>query len=142
MQDIRLLLADVDGTLITPERLLTPRAREAARALRANGIELAITSGRPPRGMAMLVEPLELTTPVAAFNGGMLVTPDLRTVIEARTLPRTAAAHVVDTLLAAGVDVWVYRGNDWFVRDTGSCAIAARRTWIASRPPCSSLRPW
>src|SRR5882672_1099079 len=76
--DIRLLLADVDGTLVTRAKQLTPRAREAARSLRARGIDLAITSGRPPRGMAMLVEPLGLTTPIAAFNGGMIVEPDDR----------------------------------------------------------------
>ena len=32
--------------------------------------EFAITSGRPPRGMEMLIAPLALTTPIAAFNGG------------------------------------------------------------------------
>ena len=26
---------------------------------------------RPPRGMSMLIEPLELSTPIAAFNGGL-----------------------------------------------------------------------
>ena len=79
---ISLVLADVDGTLVNEKKILTRRARGAVRALHGAGIHFAITSGRPPRGMAMLVEPLGLTTPIAAFNGGMIVEPDLRTIVE------------------------------------------------------------
>jgi hypothetical protein len=113
---IRLLVADVDGTLVTDDKVLTEGSRQAVRRLRAAGIELAITSGRPPRGMAMLVEPLELTTPIAAFNGGLFVKPDLTTIIERRTLPVAVASEVMDFLLKAGLDVWVYCGTEWYIR--------------------------
>jgi Cof subfamily protein (haloacid dehalogenase superfamily) len=114
---ISLLIADVDGSLVTQEKLVTARARAAVQSLRAAGIAFAITSGRPPRGMAMLIEPLGLTTPVAAFNGGMFVKPDLITVLDQLTLPKDVAEDVVARLLSAGLDVWVYRGSDWFIRD-------------------------
>ena len=78
---IRLLLADVDGTLVTPQKALTQRTIEAVHALDSAHVLFAITSGRPPWGMSMLVEPLELSTPIAAFNGGLIVEPDM-TVIE------------------------------------------------------------
>ena len=55
--DVKLLLADVDGTLVTKDKVLTEQAMQAARDLRAAGITLALTSGRPPRGMSMLIEP-------------------------------------------------------------------------------------
>ena len=57
---ISLVLADVDGTLVTAEKVLTPRAVAAVKALQTAGIAFAITSGRPPRGMAMLIGPLDL----------------------------------------------------------------------------------
>ena len=60
---IRLVLSDVDGTLVTAEKALTPRAIEAVRRLDEAGILFAVTSGRPPRGMAMLVEPLDAAHP-------------------------------------------------------------------------------
>jgi HAD superfamily hydrolase (TIGR01484 family) len=83
---ICLLLADVDGTLVTHDKVLTDRAQRAVRRLREAGIRFAITSGRPPKGMAMLIEPLGIETPVAGFNGGLFVRPDL-SIIEERTLP-------------------------------------------------------
>ena len=134
MKDIRLLLADVDGTLVTKAKLLSPRTREASRSLRAHGIDLAITSGRPPRGMAMLVEPLGLTTPIAAFNGGMIVEPDLRTIVAQRTLSRAIAAEVADVLVRAGVDVWVYRGDEWFVRDPHGAHVASEQATVQFAP--------
>jgi Cof subfamily protein (haloacid dehalogenase superfamily) len=130
---ISLVIADVDGTLVTEQKELTPRAQAAVRALRQAGIEFAITSGRPPRGMAMLIEPLALTTPIAGFNGGMFVRPDM-TEISTRRLDAGVARQAVDLLLAHGLDVWVYAGNDWLVRDP-SAPHVAREEWTVKFPP-------
>ena len=113
---IRLFLADVDGTLVTPEKMLTQPTVDAVHALHAAGVLFAITSGRPPRGMSMLVEPLELTTPIAAFNGGLMVEPDL-TVIEQKLVPEPLVRPILTLLESHGLDTWIYRGAEWYVRD-------------------------
>jgi Cof subfamily protein (haloacid dehalogenase superfamily) len=111
------VLADVDGTLVTPEKQLTDRTIAAVRRLNEAGIKFAVTSGRPPRGMAMLVDPLELTLPLAAFNGGLFVRPDMSP-IEERALETDLVAPIVQLLSDHQLDVWLYRGADWLVRDT------------------------
>jgi Cof subfamily protein (haloacid dehalogenase superfamily) len=113
---IRLLLADVDGTLVTKEKVLTERSVQAVRELREAGILFALTSGRPPRGMQMLVEPLALDTPIAAFNGGIVVDPDM-SVIDQKAIPGELVAPIVSLLESSGLDAWIYRGADWYVRD-------------------------
>jgi hypothetical protein len=60
---IALVLADFDGTLLTSDKVLTSQAAMAVKDPRTAGIAFAITSGRPPRGMAMLINPLALRTP-------------------------------------------------------------------------------
>ncbi|MGW1642368.1 HAD hydrolase family protein [Streptomyces lavendulae] len=72
---IRLLLADVDGTLVTSNKVLTDRAVRAVHKLYYAGVQFAVTSGRPPLGMSMIIEPLALATELAAFNGGRLAAP-------------------------------------------------------------------
>jgi Cof subfamily protein (haloacid dehalogenase superfamily) len=119
MSKIRLVVADVDGTLLTPQKELTARARGAVLALRSAGIAFALTSGRPPRGLAMLIEPLGITTPIAAFNGGLLVRPDLA-VIEQQLLPSAIVGPIIESLERHGLDVWLYRGVDWFIRTLGA----------------------
>jgi len=131
---IRLLVADVDGTLVTPDKALTDATCRAVERLRAAGVELCITSGRPPRGMAMLVKPLGLTTPIAAFNGGMFVRPDLTSVIEQCTLPLAPARESVDYLLGAGLEVWVYRGSDWFIRRADGPHVAREQKTVQFAP--------
>lgn len=126
-QHIRLLLADVDGTLVTEEKLLTDAAKKAADELREAGIMLAITSGRPPRGMSMLVEPLALRCPIAGFNGGVLVNPDF-SVISTHTLDSATAKQAVDLILHQGLDVWVYSAETWWVRDKAAPHVA-REAW-------------
>ncbi len=113
---IRLLLADVDGTLVTHDKVLTDRAMAAVHQLREAGILFAITSGRPPRGMAMLVEPLDLQTPIAAFNGGEIVDRAMA-VLEEHTLPEDLVVPVADLMSSFHLDVWLYRGTEWYVPD-------------------------
>lgn len=113
---IRLLLSDVDGTLVTSEKALTERSIEAVHKLHDAGVLFAVTSGRPPRGMEMLVAPLGLSTPVAAFNGGLLVQPDM-SVIEERAIPGELVAPTLALLESFALSIWVYRGADWYLRD-------------------------
>jgi Cof subfamily protein (haloacid dehalogenase superfamily) len=115
-QHIAAVLADVDGTLVTREKVLTPRAIGAVRELQKRGVLFAVTSGRPPRGMRMLVEPLAMSVPMAAFNGGIIVLPDM-TVVDERTVPPDVAPAVIETMRAHGLFVWMYRGTEWYVTD-------------------------
>jgi Cof subfamily protein (haloacid dehalogenase superfamily) len=130
---IRLLLADVDGTLVTQDKILTDRAIAAVGKLAQAGILFAVTSGRPPRGMSMLIEPLQLTTPIAGFNGGVFARPDM-SVIEQRVIPDDLTPQVIELLGSHGMDVWVYRGADWFVRDAEGPHVA-REAWTVKFGP-------
>jgi Cof subfamily protein (haloacid dehalogenase superfamily) len=130
---ISLLLADVDGTLVTHDKILTERARTAVHSLHRAGVRFAITSGRPPKGMAMLIEPLALNTPIAGFNGGLFVHPDLA-IIEERELAPEAAKEAVDIILKHGLDAWVYSGNDWLVRDPKAPHVD-REAWTVKFQP-------
>ena len=130
---IRLLLADVDGTLVTPDKILTERAVQAVRTLGEAGILFAITSGRPPRGMSMLIEPLGITTPIAAFNGGVLVDRDM-SVIEQRVVPEDIVVPVAELNKSFGLDTWVYRGADWYVPDPQGAHVA-RESWTVRFEP-------
>ena len=122
--NIKLVIADVDGTLVTKQKILTADTCAAVARLRSAGIEFAVTSGRPPRGMASLVGPLRLTRAIAAFNGGVFVKPDLTTVLARRTIPAAVGRAAVDRLLQAGLDVWVYQGNEWFIRRAAAPRVA------------------
>ncbi len=70
---IRLIALDVDGTLLDDQKQLPAANREALRAARARGVEIAIASGR----MIPTIEPIEtllgLDCSIIAYNGGKVV---------------------------------------------------------------------
>jgi Cof subfamily protein (haloacid dehalogenase superfamily) len=130
---VQLFLADVDGTLVTQDKVLTDQAIEAVHRLHEAGVLFAITSGRPPRGMAMLIEPLDLQTPIAAFNGGVVVDRDMN-VIEQRVLPEDLVVPVADMISSFKLDVWLYSGADWYVPSADGPHVA-RETWTVKFEP-------
>ena len=130
---ISLVLADVDGTLVTEEKILTERARNAVKAMHQAGIRFAITSGRPPMGMAMLFDPLAIDTPIAGFNGGLFVKRDL-TILDQKTVPADIARQAIDLMRASGLDTWVYSGNDWLITKIDAPHVA-REAWTVKFEP-------
>jgi Cof subfamily protein (haloacid dehalogenase superfamily) len=121
--DIRLVLSDVDGTLVTSKKELTPEAIRAVALLGEAGILFAVTSGRPPRGLRMLIDPLELATPIAGFNGGLIVSRDLVTMQEL-IIRDEVVGPIIEILRSHGLSVWVYQGTDWFVLDLDGLHVA------------------
>jgi len=123
----------VDGTLVTEQKVLTKRARVAVQGLRDAGIRFAITSGRPPLGMAMLFDALQLDTPIAGFNGGLFVERDL-SIIAQKTVPSDLARDAIELIQSHGLDVWIYRGNDWLITKADAPHVA-REIWTVKFQP-------
>ena len=114
---IAAVISDVDGTLVTDEKALTEATRAAVARLRDAGIAFSIVSSRPPRGLRMLIEPLAVTAPLAAFNGGLLVTPELAITGERHFLAPAVARRAIELLQGRCADVWVFTAEEWRVRD-------------------------
>ena len=130
---IRLVIADVDGTLVTQDKVLTARAISSVERLREAHVLFTITSGRPPKGMKVLVDALELSEPIAAFNGGVVIKPD-ESVIASHLLSSDVAAEVIRLIGEHGLDAWLYSETDWYVRDP-SAPHVAREQWTVKFPP-------
>lgn len=130
---IRAVIVDVDGTLVDSEKRLTKRTIEVVHELQAHDIEVMLTSGRPPRGMMMLVDPLNLTMPLAAFNGGMFVDPDMTT-LDRHLLVDELIGPLCAILSDSGLDVWSYTESDWYVREIGFPHVARETATVGFRP--------
>ena len=113
---ISLVVSDVDGTLVTTDKKLTPAAIAAVGRLHDAGIAFSICSSRPPFGQRMLVAPLRLALPFGGYNGGSIVNPDLSPV-EQKLLSPDAAADAIALLEAHGItSIWVFTGGEWLIR--------------------------
>ncbi len=112
---ISLLVSDIDGTLVTSAKQVTPRALRAVQSLREAGVRLALVSSRPARGMDMLLAPLGIDTPRAGLNGGEIMSPDGKLLAHI-ALGADAARRVVESLDEHGVEAWVFAEGEWLIR--------------------------
>ena len=130
---IALFVSDIDGTLVTADKTLTAASVAAVERLARAGVAFTLISSRPPRGMARLVAALGVRLPIAGFNGGMLTHPDLR-MISANALQPAIAARALALLDTAGVQAWVFAGEDWLLRDPAAPEVWRERRTVGFEP--------
>jgi Cof subfamily protein (haloacid dehalogenase superfamily) len=126
--DVDLLISDVDGTLVRPDKSLSDTTIAAVRALRAAGRQFTMISSRPPRGVLPLVRQLGLDVPFAGFNGGAIAAPDGK-VVEFHPIPAAAARIALDMFSRTPAEIFVFADDQWLLTDpNGHYVPLERRT--------------
>lgn len=113
---IRLLVSDIDGTLVTKDKELTAQVRAAADLLVQHDIKLVLVSSRPPHGVAIFADALHLQTPRAAFNGGVFTSASGE-VLRAELMEEGAAHEALDYLQSQGITPWLFTTDEWLLTD-------------------------
>jgi Cof subfamily protein (haloacid dehalogenase superfamily) len=133
MTRIALVVSDVDGTLLTKDKMLTERTLQAARRLHDAGIAFTITSSRPTIGMRFLVAPLGITLPVGSFNGSSIVDISMNPV-EQHLIPTAAVERAISVLNQFGVDIWLFTGDAWLIRNPAGPYVPNEQRAIRADP--------
>jgi Cof subfamily protein (haloacid dehalogenase superfamily) len=133
LPSIKLLVSDVDGTLVRSDKTLSPATIDAFGRLRAAGIQATLISARPPSGMIALAQALEIEGPLGAFNGGTIFRRD--GVIEsAQRLSSAAVTTALGLLEQAGVDIWVFSHGRWYSRTVDNPRVPHERLAAGIEP--------
>lgn len=110
---IRLVISDVDGTLVRKDKSLSPQVIAAVHRLRDAGVAFTLISARPVSGVMPLVAPLGIDIPLAAINGGIVFRPDGSVVAE-RRIDHEVVAGMFALAKGVAVDCWVFADNRWY----------------------------
>lgn len=116
MRPIKLVVSDVDGTLLTDDKRLTDAAIAAVQKLSQAGIGFTLVSSRPTVGMNFLIRPLSLALPFGSFNGSSIVEPPSRP-LEQHFIPAETARNAIGLLDQYGADVWLFTSGQWLTRN-------------------------
>ena len=79
---VRLVASDLDGTLLLPDRTLSPRTVRVLREVVAAGIVLVLVSARPPRSIRPLAQQLQAKGLAVCANGALIYDLDSDTVVK------------------------------------------------------------
>ncbi|WP_375402187.1 Cof-type HAD-IIB family hydrolase [uncultured Sphingomonas sp.] len=111
-RDVRLVVSDVDGTLVDHDKNLRPATIEAVARVRAAGIGFTVISARPPSGVLPIADALGLDDPIGAFNGGTVFRRGGE-VMEAHLVPEHVAHGMLDLAKGSGASVWLFADSQW-----------------------------
>lgn len=111
---LRLMMSDVDGTLVTEAKDLTPRATQAVFQLREAGLKFTVISSRPPFGLQSLIRDLHIDQPVVAFNGGLIVQPDGE-VLKSHLIPADLLPEMLACLREYHLSARLYTREQWLI---------------------------
>jgi Cof subfamily protein (haloacid dehalogenase superfamily) len=120
---VALVVSDVDGTLLNPEKSLSPGAPSAVARLKQARIRFTIASARPSRLTRPLLRDLHVSEPSACFNGALLIDPGGNALHQLPMAPSDAQI-VADDLRNSPLDLWVYTGTDWYVSNPSGPHVA------------------
>jgi len=142
--DFRLVISDVDGTLLNPHKQLDKANIEAVRRLREAGIHFALVSSRPVLGMKWLIDELNVQTMCAGFNGGLIVDPHL-SVIKEHDLSQSSIPALEALVHQHKLDLWIYTRDRWLVPNLDAYHVQNNAQTMHFRPEVFSglerLRP-
>lgn len=113
---IRLLVSDIDGTLVRRDKGLPEENLAAIRAVVKRGLAVSLISARPSAGMRPIAAELGLDGPFGAFNGGTIFTTSGGESCSAQ-VPPELAKRLLHLYGDAGVTIWFFSTNRWLTSD-------------------------
>lgn len=132
-EPIALVLCDLDGTLLRPDHRISAGNLAAVKALQAAGVHFTLASGRPPRAMRALADELGITLPIAGLNGAIVLDADGRE-LHSHPLPLEAVRKTLELLALHEVEVWLFTGDLWLLREPDKPMVAREQAGLGYPP--------
>lgn len=92
----RLVISDIDGTLLNPAERVAPRTAAAIGRLAERGVIVTLATGRPHRWLQPVVEQLPIRPRCVAANGAVIVDTEAGEIVETHLLEPATMSEVVE----------------------------------------------
>ncbi len=105
----------MDGTLLTGDKKVTPKTREAMLAAVDKGVIVTLCTGRPLQGLYEYLHLITPDAPVVTYNGGVVLTSKSSKVLFSKALEASAAAETARRGLERGAIIIVWADGKLYV---------------------------
>ena len=120
-RDIKLLVLDIDGTIAGHSNQVRPAVLEAVKAAQAQGVQVAIATGRMYRSALRFHEKIGADLPIAAYQGAWIQDPITNKRHLHQPVPTTLAAELLDYLeqpeFKSRLSIHFYINDELYVRE-------------------------
>lgn len=115
LKDFRLLVFDMDGTILDPSHELRDVTRAALLKLRETGLDFTLATGRNLPACQETAAALEIDLPLI-LNNGCVLQKRTGEIIDERTLPPAITKTVIEICEAAGRDLVIATSDTNYIK--------------------------
>ena len=123
----RLIVLDVDGTLVGADRRISAPTLEALRAAQARGIRVTLATGRMYASALPFAEAIGADAPLILYNGARIQERGTRAVLMTSTLARQDARRALVLLREFPLHVNLYVGDRLLIEQVTPAAVESMR---------------
>ena len=119
----KLVVLDVDGTLLTNEKTVTPRTRATLIKVQQMGVKLVLASGRPTYGVVGLARELELDKNggyILSYNGGQIINAQTNELLFEKRIDPEFMPYLERKARKNGFAIFTYRQNTILTNDASN----------------------
>src|SRR5918994_42698 len=132
---LRMLVVDVDGTLMGRSGHVTPRVRRAVRAALDAGVLVTLATGRWFRSAQPIAAELGLELPIILHNGALVRDSLTGGVLHQCRLPRGLAIEALATIVRSGAQPIVYEGDGLLLAGPAELDRGFAAKYLATKTP-------
>src|SRR5947208_2313231 len=112
---IRLIVADIDGTLVGADRQISQRVQQAIKAARDLGVQVALCTGRSMLTAHQYIEMLDLPGFHIVDSGATITDPTNDTTLYQDIISRDLCLKMVTATRQADLHLEAYSANQFFM---------------------------
>ncbi|MDO4702508.1 Cof-type HAD-IIB family hydrolase [Tannerella sp.] len=119
----KLVVLDIDGTLLTNEKTVTPRTRSTLIKVQQMGVKLVLASGRPTYGVIGLAKELELDKNggyILSYNGGQIINAQTNELLFEKRIDPEFIPYLERKARKNGFAIFTYRKNTILTNDASN----------------------
>jgi Cof subfamily protein (haloacid dehalogenase superfamily) len=110
--NIKIIVIDIDGTLLTPEGFITARSLEAVQAAQQARIAVTLATARRYYNTAKIANELGLNIPLILYDGAIIIQHPHKAILHKRLLPASVGQQAVDLLVRHKIQPVVHPFKD------------------------------
>ena len=126
MNDIKVIVMDVDGTLTNSKKIITKKTKETLIEAQNNGILLVLASGRPTSGLIDFAKELEMDKHhglLVCFNGSKVIDCETNEILFNETMTVEEGQAVLEHLKKFNIKPMIDKDDYLYVNDVFDCNI-------------------
>lgn len=114
---IKMIVSDMDGTLLNSNKEVSRANREAIRQAQARGVKMVLATGRIFVSAKQYAKDLGLDTPIIACNGALVKNPISKEIFENKPIAKERVEDIIEVLERERVYYHFYTEKDFYTRE-------------------------